>query len=76
MEVVERRLLELGLRRLRCARQVADARGRRAGEADGAAGELGAREEASHRRRGAMGLIGGFFWRLVGEQAGKKKEKT
>lgn len=52
VEVVERRLLELGLRRLRGARQVADARGRRAVGAGGrAAGEGGAREEAPHRRR-------------------------
>jgi len=57
VEVVQRRLLELGLRRLRRARQVADARGR-----GGAAGEgTGAREEAPHRgeRRAPARQAGG-----------------
>ena len=53
---------------------MADASGRRTGGAGGAAGELGAGEEASHRRRGAMGLIGGFFWRLVGGEAEKGRD--
>lgn len=58
VEVVERRLLELGLRRLRGARQVADARGGGGGRG-GAAGEGGAREEASHRgeRRAPAGEV-------------------
>jgi len=58
VEVVQRRLLQLGLRRLRRARQVADARGRGGG---GAAGEGGARKEAPHlgEPRHGSGVVGG-----------------
>jgi hypothetical protein len=60
VEIVERRLLELGLRGLSRVRQVADARGRGGGGAAGAAGEGGEREEASHCRdsRGRRGWVG------------------